>query len=96
MSIDTDAMLIYGLHYKDIPDEILEEVNEMLDNGELDYASPYYDSDRDYWIVGVKVPAWERGHYDLGYTISNIDDEVPEILRRDDVELMMYVSQHVT
>ena len=46
MGIDISAKLIYGLPYEDIPEEILDEVNEMLDDGELDYASPYYDSPR--------------------------------------------------
>ena len=47
MGIDISAKLIYGLHYSDIPEDILEEVDEMIDNGELDYASPYYDAPRD-------------------------------------------------
>lgn len=53
MGIDIGAKLIYGCYYSDLPEEILEEVNEMLDNGDLDYASPYYDAPRDEWIVGV-------------------------------------------
>ena len=52
MGIDISAKLIYGLNYSDLPEEILEEVNEMLDNGELEYASPYYDAPREEWIVG--------------------------------------------
>ena len=52
MSIDISAKLLYGTPYSDLPEEILEEVDEMLDNGELDYASPYYDAPRSEWIVG--------------------------------------------
>ena len=52
MGIDISAKLIYGIPYADLPEEILEGVDEMLDNGELDYASPYYDAPRDGWIVG--------------------------------------------
>ena len=97
MGIDVDAMLIYGVPYKDLPEDILDEVDEMLDNDDLDYASPYYDSDRDSWVVGVEVKAWKKGHYDLGYEISNIHhEEVPEILIRDDIELLMYVTPHVS
>ena len=58
MGIDISAKLIYGLPYSDLPEEILGEVNEMLDNGELDYASPYYDAHRSEWIVGVEIRAW--------------------------------------
>ena len=44
MGIDISAKLIYGLPYLDLPEEIREDVNEMLDMGDLDYASPYYDA----------------------------------------------------
>lgn len=89
------AKLIYGCNYSDLPEEILEEVNEMLDMGDLDYASPYYDSPREEWIVGVEIGAWKKGHYDLGYEISQIDDEIPEILVSDDIDLSVYVTPHV-
>ena len=51
MGIDISAKLIYGLNYSDLPEEILEDVDEMLDSGDLDYASPYYDAPRNEWIV---------------------------------------------
>lgn len=89
------AKLIYGCNYSDLPEEILEEVDEMLDNGELEYASPYYDSPQEEWIVGVEIRAWKKGHYDLGYEISQIDDEIPEILVSDDIDLSIYVTPHV-
>ena len=47
MGIDIGAKLIYGLPYSDLPVEILDEVNDMLDMGDLDYASPYYDAPRE-------------------------------------------------
>jgi hypothetical protein len=72
MGIDISAKLIYGLPYSELPKEILDEVDEMLDNGDLDYASPYYDAPRDEWIVGVEIVAWKKGHYDLGYEIYQV------------------------
>ena len=96
MGIDMSAKLIYGLPYSDLPEEILEEVDEMLDNGELEYASPYYDAPRDEWIVGVSINANGESPFDLGYEISQIDEEIPDILARDDLELRVYVSAHVT
>ena len=95
MGIDIRAKLIYGCNYSDLPEEILEEVDEMLDNGELDYASPYYYAPRSDWIVGVEISAWKKGHYDLGYEISQIDDEIPEILVSDNIDLSVYVTPHV-
>ena len=47
------------------------------------------------WIVGVEIGAWKKGHYDLGYEISQIDDEIPEILVSDDIDLGVYVTPHV-
>lgn len=88
MGIDISAKLIYGLPYSELPEEILDAVDEMLDNGDLDYASPYYDAPRDRWIVGVEITAWKKGHYDLGY-------EIPEILVSDDIDLSVYVTPHV-
>ena len=92
MGVNIEAKLIYGTPYSDLPEEILEDVNEMLDDGSLDYASPYYDAPRDEWIVGVEIKAWKKGHYDLGYEISQIDDEIPEILVSDDIDLSVYVT----
>ena len=95
MGIDISAKLIYGLPYSDLPEEILDEVNDMLDVGDLDYASPYYDAPRDEWIVGVEIGAWNNCHYDLGYEISQIADEIPEILVSDDIDLSVYVTPRV-
>ena len=95
MGIDISAKLLYGTPYSDLPEEILEEVDEMLDDGTLGYASPYYDAHRSEWIVGVEITAWKKGHYDLGYEISRIDDEIPEILVSDDIDLSVFVTPHV-
>ena len=35
MGIQTRAKLLYGCYYADLPEEILDEVNEMLDDGEI-------------------------------------------------------------
>ena len=43
----------------------------------------------------LNISAWKKGHYDLGYEISWIDDEIPEILVSDDIDLSVYVTPHV-
>lgn len=96
MSIDIEAKLIYGLYYKDVPEDILDDINEMIDDEVFDYASPYYDAPRCDWIIGVGVIAQKKRHYSLGYEISNIHEEVPVMLIRDDIELLMYVTPHVS
>ena len=96
MSIDIDAIMIYGVPYSEIPDDLTEEVDQLLDDGELDYASPYFDSPRGEWIVGVSVYCCGDKHYDLSYIIANIDNKIHHILVRDDIELLMYLSPHVT
>ena len=46
-------------------------------------------------LLGVEITAWKKGHYDLGYEISQIDDEIPEVLVSDDIDLSVYVTPHV-
>lgn len=56
MGVDYSAKLIYGLPSEEVP--------ELLDDSEGDYAyydlgldrvSPYFDSDQDAWIIGVTI-----------------------------------------
>lgn len=59
MSIDISAKLMVGLQYSDLVEDMsiddIEALNEDLDYGDVDYASPYYDCPREYWIVGYEV-----------------------------------------
>lgn len=96
MGIDISAKLIYGLPYSDIPEEILDEVDEMLDNGDLDYASPYYDAPRGDWIVGVEVHCNGKQIWDLkNHLEDDVYHHIPQILRDYDLELGLYVTPHV-
>ena len=61
MGIDISAKLIYGLPYSELPEEILDEVDELLDDGILEYAGPYYDAPRDEWIAGCIVTGKQIG-----------------------------------
>ena len=93
MGIDISAKLIYGLPYSDLPEDILEEVNEMLDNGELEYASPYYDAPRDEWIVGVECELWGDNLQNTGRELFVAAGNLHEILKEED--LGFYVTPHV-
>ena len=93
MGIDISAKLIYGLPYEDIPEEILDEVNAMLDDGELEYASPYYDAPRGEWIVGVDVECWGRNHREFEKSRDASEWDIPEIM--SELDLKFYVTPHV-
>ena len=75
MGIDISAKLIYGLPYEAIPEEILDEVNEMLDYGGLDYASPYYGAPQDEWIVGVEVDCYGHGPSEIYKQCKILEEE---------------------
>lgn len=64
MSIDTSAKLIYGAPFE-VLNVCVEGLEEMLDDGTIDYASPYYDAPRDEWIVGVELPKTFAGEAEL-------------------------------
>ena len=96
MGMSIDAKVIYGCYYSELPREVLDDVDEMLNSGELDYASPYYDSNRSDWIVGVQIRVNGKTCGDAGYQVQAAEDEIPEILIRDDLELLVYVSPDVT
>ena len=95
MGIDIEAKLIYGCNYADLPEEILDEVDEMLYNGELDCASPWYDSGKDSWIVGVEVyingltPDGAKNRLDEAW------EGIPRILKEAGA-ISLYVSAHVS
>ena len=95
MRIDIGAKLIYGCYYSDLPEEILEEVDEMLDDGTLEYASPYYDAPRDEWIVGVEIACYGHEPEDIEHLMGNIKlQELPQSMRL--LDLRVYVAPHVS
>lgn len=94
MGIHIRAKLIYGLPYSDLPEEVLEEVDEMLDDGTLGYASPYYDAPRDEWIVGVELTCYGREPEDVESLMGNIKlQELPRVMKL--LDLRVYVTPHV-
>lgn len=91
MGINIGAKLLYGVPYSDLPEEILDEVNAMLDDDQLDYASPYYDAPRGEWIVGAGVELWGDSYIDLSWS-DFCSHKGIRILGND---LKFYVTPHV-
>ena len=93
MGIDISAKLIYGLPYSELPKEILDEVDEMLDNGDLDYASPYYDAPRGDWIVGVECELWGDSPSDAAREMHIANMKLYDLFKGCDVGF--YITPHV-
>lgn len=61
MGMSISAKLIYGMKYSDLlkidclSEEQIEKLDEDLDDGTIEYASPYYDSEREAWFVGIEL-----------------------------------------
>lgn len=95
MSLDIDAMMIYGVPYSEIPDDLTEEVDKLLDDGELDYASPYFDSPRSEWIIGKGIPCYGESMHEVYCSIiESMDYLYDTVLQK--CETKIYVSPHVT
>jgi len=59
MGVDFSAKVILGLPYSEV--KHIEDIDQMLDYGEIDAAAPYYDAPREDWIVGVELG--DSGNY---------------------------------
>ena len=94
MGIQISAALIYGCYYSELPEEVLDEVNEMLDDGRLDYASPTYDAPRNEWVVGVEVNCESLTEREFEKARDDAMWKIPQIL--EDVELYYIVSPDVS
>lgn len=95
MSIDIDAIMIYGVPYSEIPDDLTEEVDQLLDDGELDYASPYFDSPTGEWIVGKGISCYETTLHEVYCGIIESGDYLYDTILQK-CETKIYVSPHVT
>lgn len=59
MGMDISSKLLYGMNYRKLYDNISEgaqaQLDEDLDCGDIECASPYYDADQDTWFVGYEL-----------------------------------------
>ncbi len=93
MGIQTSAKLMYGCFYSEVPEDIIEQVDEMLDNEELDFACPSYDAPREEWIIGVEVDIDQECFDGAMYRLQTLQSEIPSILKI--IDLMFYITAHV-
>ena len=73
MGMQIGAMLIYGASYEELSE--IKDIDKMLDLGEIEYASPYYDASRDKWIVGVELPGETEGEAEMVVAIREAKAE---------------------
>lgn len=83
MSTDISGMMMVAASYKTIIEFLdqdeMNALEEMLDNGDIDYASPYYDAPREHWMIGLTVEdmVLQHGWHDnigrVYYTIESFD-----------------------
>lgn len=96
MSVDTSAVLIFGLHYDLIPKDAPYLSDDPYDYG-LQYASPYYDSSRDEWVYGIIIS--QVGEFSISVSAGVIAEGV-KAAREKFKELTgldgkLYLSTHV-
>lgn len=83
MGISIDAKLIYGWKYKDAIEIFDEDIlNELIDDGDLDYTSPFYDSGYDRGYVGVDASRLQGVtlYHDFEGMLNDIDNELRDII----------------
>lgn len=51
MGVEYRAVIVVGVPYDDLSPHV-EELDDLIDNGDLGVYSPYYDADRDSSVVG--------------------------------------------
>lgn len=97
MSINYDCGIMVGLSYSDAITRFSEEdIDRLLDDGELSSASPFYDSDRKEWTIGLWVQDVNPIDVKTFDTeVEKIKDQLRELIG-DDVEFEVYCTLNVT
>lgn len=98
MGMNISAKLIVGLPYDEMVTLLGEEVDDvcgLLEDIGADYASPYYDSSPDNWIVGVEVGKRFNSKQNLEVAIQGAYDRAVRILGVDEISLNVFCVPHV-
>ena len=98
MRIDIDAKMIVGVKYSDLPAELkklsTDDLYNFLEDNELEYASLWYDSGMEGWIIGrtVNNDVPEEKLDTFVIKLKEAFKEVQEILK---VNPYLIATQHV-
>jgi len=87
------AVLIVGLEYDQFDPE---HIDNALDMGELDSASPYYDAAREDCIFGITVVGDYSGAIDLEVLNDDIKDAHREFKELTGLDGKIFVAPNVT
>lgn len=75
--------MMVGLPYPEfkasLPEDLHDNFEDSIDCGELDFASPYYDSPRSYWFVGFDVK--DSDMYNYVVSVMSADAKLREWYR---------------
>lgn len=98
MGIDISARLMYGTYYEEaiehLTEDEIDELNEDLDCGSVDYASPYYDADRDEWFIGYDM-AEGFNFEEVGLFVEELKEIEGVFIRRFKKQGQVQGRQHV-
>lgn len=73
MGIEFSAVLMVGLPYNYVAE--VEDINNMIHEGTIDYASPYYDAPLEDWLIGIHI----QGSGGYSYSkVPRLDGDIVE------------------
>lgn len=96
MSINIDSKLMVGDTYRSLCNHLTEDqiewLDTMLDDGEIHYCSPYYDSERKSWWVGFEVQDCAT----IDVIINRLHQAVVKFHQLFEYEPVVFAMQDVT
>jgi hypothetical protein len=93
MGIDTSAVLIVGLEYKDVPKDKREAIDGLIDEDDMETASPHYDAERRFCIVGYRLQ--NEGEIDLNDLPAKVAEVKIKFFEATGLEGKLHLSLNV-
>jgi len=96
MIVTTEAKLIYGLKFSDVPEDMTNKVCKLLAEGMLDFASPYYAAPMHEWTVGVELHEGSFWPFELNTFMYEAHKKLSKIIEfPDEVERKFHLCKNV-
>lgn len=95
MGIDIGARIIVGLPYDQITGIEREALDEQIDNGDIDGASPYFDAPRDHCVYGIEVAESDYLAEELSLSDEQINSAKQQFKDLYGQEPKVYLSANV-